>query len=518
MAGSEEINRVGIEVYIDDQTAAGLSAVEGNVEKSAGDIGQAMDQNLGGGAKAATQQVDKLSKSVANATDTNNLASKSVNRLTKMFNPFNIGIGLAITGIVALGKHLYDVAVGPIEKSIEQFKDLNKELNEFADTVEKRIVSDLRKMSGVSEDEWERVDLLKKIKEGEESLISMREKAAAEVAGLVATGDTERERFRQAILVKAGYEEQKEVVDRLRSSLEDLNTVETMRLGQSQSATNVTKQEYEGKYGKPEEFKSGFEIKFGTPEITRPGEQTEALFKRMADMAGEVGLMMNEAWANASAVNSELVNKELEQVVSAEKYKLDARRGGVEAELELQEMRFASVEEIEKRMTESAAAQAQERMRIMEGLGGAALTLANMGGKIAASVAKTEKAKAKAEAVTAVIVASIQAALEVARAISSYPDFVGMAAHAAGAAAYIAAAVLAAKYGGGSPQTISSKGAGGGAGREAYGPPDSGETRSNTIIIQGHVFSPEGGADFVRRAMEASEDQTNPGRTRKDVR
>jgi hypothetical protein len=49
-------------------------------------------------------------------------------------------------------------------------------------------------------------------------------------------------------------------------------------------------------------------------------------------------------------------------------------------------------------------------------------------------------------------------------------------------------------------------------------PGDEEGTTRTTIIVEGHIFSPEGGAGFVRDALEASENQTNPGRTRKDMR
>ncbi len=515
---SDSINTVTIVAEVEDNTAAGLARVESNVGASAEQIGEALDAKVGGSAISGGAKVDKFSRSVGNATDANNLASKSVNRLVRMFNPFNIAMGAAIAGVTALGKHLYDLAVGPINESVEKFQALNNELNDFANEVEDRIVSDLRKMSGVSDAEWQRIDLLKKIKEGEESVAEIRRRANEEAQKLKTT-EGMRNFFEQQLLAKFGYEKQAEAVDTLREKLEKLDELEKMRLGQSMSATNVTAKDIKKQYGRTargkDEEVTGLDPFGLSGAIPSPGEMVDRLSGWIPAVEGEVngffGRMIQgwEAFAEAQAGTIDRANQQIEQ---------------------MQDENFARAQTISEnqiRLAEETAAEqtrieeeyARRRMEIIDGIGGAALTLAEMGGRIASSVAKTEKAKAKAEATTAVIIASINAALEVARAISSYPNFVEMAAHAAGAAAYIAAAALAAKYGGGTPQTTGAAGGGGGGGREAFGPPQTGEDMGKTtIIIEGHVFSPEGGAGFVKSAMEHADNQDNPGRTRRDMR
>ena len=101
------------------------------------------------------------------------------------------------------------------------------------------------------------------------------------------------------------------------------------------------------------------------------------------------------------------------------------------------------------------------------------------------SAGSSEKAQKQAQAVmagVAVVEAGIQAALEVARAAASYPDVVGMAAHATAAAAFVVAGVKAATMGGGSAPS----GGGGAPAARTGGPSMSGgshERGGDTIIV-----------------------------------
>jgi hypothetical protein len=196
--------------------------------------------------------------------------------------------------------------------------------------------------------------------------------------------------------------------------------------------------------------------------------------------------------------------------------RIAAERITTEAILELNEQYYQYVEEMEQKAAENRQANVERFIATTESVAGTISTIVETVGKVAAAAIKDEKKRMQATAAITAILESIAAAVEIAKAIGAYPDVIGIAAHAASAAAHITAAVLAAKYGGGGVTTPSKSAGGGAAG--AFKPQGEGEgTRSTTIIIQGHIFSPEGGAGFVRQAMEASENQRDPGRTRKEM-
>lgn len=521
MAGNEEINRVGIELYVDDQTATGIDQATSHITAKLEDVGNSIEGNLGKASQGYLADTAKGASNLAtkfgSATDASNMMGKTINRVTNMFNPFNIGLGLVIGAVGSL--------VAAIKQSFEAFDKYAEKMQDMIDKTQKFIDSDkemtrkrLMTEAGFGEKQFEAEKLSEEAYKVEEEY----KKAKAALGEFYTTSVAEIEAGAIVIGFQDELERREAIVASLKRQTEELKATAKARLEESEAARRAKIEE-----GIVGFVKSGTGI--GSNKTKGAGRTKVEDYSGIID-AGDALAMMNAQTEREQqdAIDRLRRKKEEEEKITeittsaAEKRKAyldDLRYKEIQARQKLGEDEIAYEKEKQEEMLRIERETAQRRMEIIDGLGGAALTLANMGGRIASSVAKTEKAKAKAEATTAVIIASINAALEVARAISSYPDFVGMAAHAAGAAAYIAAAVLAAKYGGGTPATSSAKGAGGGGGREAFGPPSNGEeTRGVTIVIQGHVFSPEGGADFVKRAMEASEDQTNPGRTRRDVR
>lgn len=514
----DEINSVTISVEVEDNTAAGLQALESNVSSSASQIGQAFDNKAGGGALAGSEGVGRFDRALRNATDSSNLGAKAVSRLVRMFNPFNIGIGLAISGIVALGKSIMDAVNGPMERIHESMRQTIKDSEDLRKSLSEQLMTDLEKAEGLSAYELkkkklghdlsmleeEKARLEDKIRDDEQSIFSDEEKlkwSSKRLQGLFAEDD-------EWVKINAEINKTVDLIEEVKRTQEALAMSEAVGAPASGASTITGKKE---KKGSGKEFHGDILPdlgKFLQKEWKQIGKDYDTFmqgkidsfntwFDYQVEKAGEE-ISLEEATNQLLAeMDKDLLQDQIEENKAAQDQMLKDKRDAARLEIELQ----------------------QERLSYIDAIGGALLTSVDIAGKVAAANVKSEKAKQKAEATTAVIMSSINAAIETAKAIASYPNIPAMIAHAAAAAAFIAAAALAAKYSGTGVQKISGSAGAGGSDREAFGPPSTGEDMGRTtIIIQGHVFSPEGGADFVRRAMEASEDQRNPGRTRTEVR
>jgi hypothetical protein len=526
---ADDTNKVIIEAELQNNTAAGMAEVKGEINRgtqeivmSLGAIQDALEKKGGGGAAGST---DRFGSAIKRVADANGLAAKAVNRLTKMFNPFNIAMGLAVGAVAAFVASLKD-AFKEFDNYISKMDEAIKKTQDFIDA--DSLAARARRMKGagygekqfeaekLAEEGYKAEALLKDAEKRLEERFNLVQGWQAEGVGGLGT-DEELERLRALVNVLRTQTE--EIKNRTKARLEEADAeraaaIKEGILGFVKKGTGQGSSTKKGDGGS-EEPKGSMYADFGPSR------------KEMADRIAAAYAWEREQQANAIKAEEDMrieaFNAEFDQEIarSEKLMELDLMRNRArnEADAIALEERIQDQEEAIRQEEEIN----RQRMQLIDVVGQASLGLVSVAGKVAAASAKSEKQKQKAEAVTAVVYSSIQAAIELARAIQSFAsgpaEYANGALHLVSMAEFIAAAALASKYGGGSVGTTGKSAGGGGAGREAFMPPgdEEGTTRT-TIIVEGHIFSPEGGAGFVRDALEASENQTNPGRTRKDMR
>jgi hypothetical protein len=124
-----------------------------------------------------------------------------------------------------------------------------------------------------------------------------------------------------------------------------------------------------------------------------------------------------------------------------------------EAELEAMEARsemMARLRDEERASREAEAENLRRKIGAMEGYAGAFMTVGSAVSDVFGQLASSEeegseaaKRYAKTQGSILAAMSFVNAAIEVARAVGSYPDVIGIAAHAASAAAYIVAGGMA---------------------------------------------------------------------------
>lgn len=500
---ADDINRVQIEFEVVDKTADGIAKVEDKATQSAENIGQAMDKKLGEGAASSARKVDNLARSVNKATSAKELAAQSLQRYTSMFNPFNLVMGVAIAGIAALAKGVYDLATGPQRELEKAVRDTSAALEQATKAINSYYEATLIAFAGMSQAQQLRrsqaieLNKLDMLRLDMERMMYQQAKTAQEQIG----GNI----LEHYMNIRQGNKEYQELtlrIDEARKASEKLADVE--RLGAIRSATGGAAAGIAGAGGAKQKKATG---------ARAADEGTGSMFGGI--ISGAVQNAMEEA----------------EFMLTLQETTLAAIKGGEELQLQWEDEKTQSIIEMNRRMYEETLLMEQNATNIRaqnirdfvtntELVGDAIGSVVQTVGKVTAVAIKDEKKRMQATSAITAILESIAAAVELAKGLSTMlSNPAESATHFAGMAAHIVAAVLAAKYGGGGATAPSASRGSAGAGGGAFRPSgdDSGKTQT-TIVVQGHIFSPEGGADFVRSAYEASENQRDPGRVRTEVR
>lgn len=508
MPGNEEINRIGIELYIDDKTPEGLADAQSHALASSEKFGAALNNNLSDSSRkaaesfgAVTKANDRFSDSLSKATSIKEHAIRSVGRMAEMFNPFNLAIGAAVVGIRALGAALMKAVRDDLTQYDEALKKTTEETKKLADATKEAMDRQVALNSGVTETHLQAHELIVKRNEAtlalgkaEEDLVKFRKFAMYYEAGtFVSLQDEIKARESNILKMRMEIDKLNELIGRKRAAAES-----EVAVAGAPELVPINNKPVNNKPGAPAPVQVGKPGMFSTLMAGLP-----SIDEAMNYASSYVDVVQGELYGALMAADTAWTEKANENTAR----RVDANRTAYETMLAL-----------ERGLLAERQANMMRHVEMTEDIAGTISSITQTVGKVAQAAIKDEQKRMKATAAITAILESIQAAVEIAKAIGAYPDVVGMAAHAASAAAHITAAVLAAKYGGGGATTPSKSAAGTGAAASgAVSPAGEEQKATTTIIVQGHIFTPETGSGFVRSALAAGENQRNPGRDRTEM-
>lgn len=505
---NEEVNRIGIELYIEDKTPEGLSQAQTAAEQHANRFGQSLNAALSPAAKKASQslyeaekQTNKFDNALKNATDVSGMGAKAVNHLASMFNPFNLALTAVVAGVALLSKTILDAVDTAFNQYNRALEETIKSTKTLADTTAESIEKERLAQLGYTDSMIKAMEIRRQIQVAESALlkaqIEYQTNAGAAIGynaknlgWLTGTMDKNLEARRNNIQAI------KDTIQTLKQEAEYLSK-QSVEQRTKEVISNLPKPKQEVKPGK---------------EVLPTGEP--GMFSRWFDAVPNLDEISSQAALVAETIRVNFYEKVAEfrrLGVEDEKDKLqkilDANRTIHESKMALEQAEF-----------DQRQLNMQKMVTTTELVGGIVGGITQTVGKVMQAAIKDENKRAKASAAITATMESIAAAVEVARAIGSYPDPVGIAAHAASAVAHVAAAVLAAKYGGGGATAPTKSAAGAGASEAgAVAPAPEMQKSTMTVIVQGHIYSPLSGAKWVREAAEAGEQERNPGRERSEV-